>query len=132
MAKWRILGIEGPKGGGKDTICQMVIDMCPLPVKRFAFADQLKEELIKEMHLDGDILHKGTTEQKDTTNTEYDWSHPRFDQFRTKGQTGAITYREMMTIWGEMRGTNYWVSHLLGQMYGFLKKFRRSSTLVVT
>lgn len=120
--KWRIIGLEGPKGGGKDTVCQMIIDLCPLPVKRFAFADKLKHELVEEMGLVEDILVNGTTDQKDTTYTKYEWDHPRFDQFRTNGQTGAITYREMMTIWGEIRGTNYWVSHLIDQVYDWLEK----------
>lgn len=121
MAKWRIIGIEGPKGGGKDTVCNMVCDMCPLPVKRFAFADKLKQELAEEMNLDPKILNQGTTEQKDTMLTGYYWEHPRFDQFRTRDKQGEITYREMMTIWGEMRGTNYWVSYLLGEMYDWLE-----------
>lgn len=115
----KILGIEGPKGSGKDTVCNLIIDSCPLETQRFAFADILKEELAEEMGLDLGILH-GTTEEKDTTYSKYEWDHPRFDQFRTSGQTGRITYREMMTIWGTMKGTGYWVDKLLIRLYTWL------------
>lgn len=117
----KILGIEGPKGSGKDTVCKLITDSCPLETKRFALADALKEELAEEMGLDLGILH-GSTEGKDTTLTGYDWGHPRFDQFRRKGQEGLITYREMMTIWGEMKGTGYWVDKLLVQLYTWLDR----------
>jgi len=120
---WRILGISGPKGGGKDTVFKMIETLCPLSVKRFAFADKLKNELVSELKLDDDILHKGTTLEKDTTLTGYTWDSPQYAQFNPKGaKTGFITYREMMCIWGEMKGTSYWVSKLLGDIYDYLEE----------
>ena len=114
----QLLGISGYKGSGKDTAFTMIKADCPFRVKRFAFADLLKEELRDEMGLDMDILH-GTTEQKDTTYTDFDWEHPRFDWIREEGKSGKITYREMLTIWGSMKGCTYWVDKLLDQLYAY-------------
>ena len=117
----KVLGIEGAKGSGKDTVCKLILNSCPLETRRFAFADALKDELHEEMGLDLAIMH-GSTEEKDTIHTGYDWDHNRFDQFRTNGQTGRITYREMLTIWGQMKGTGYWVDKVLVQLYTWLDK----------
>lgn len=125
MAKWRIIALQGPKGGGKDTICQMIIDSCPLPVKRFAFADGIKDELADEMGMDADIMNNGTSALKDSESSGWDKDHPRFDWFfrdhPKDHRDGKFTYREMMRLWGEMKGTGYWVSKLLGDMYDWLE-----------
>lgn len=115
MGSINILGIEGPKGAGKDTVFNMIKDMSPLPVKRFAFADNLKKELARDMKLDIKILH-GTQEQKDQTLTQYNWEEPRFGWCRN-GRKGPITYREMMTLWGRMKGTYYWLNSLFSEIY---------------
>ena len=118
----KLLGIEGPKGSGKDTVCKLIHESCPVDNKRFAFADVLKQELHDEMGLDLGILH-GTQEDKDTTYTKYEWEHPRFDQFRTEGKSGRITYREMMTIWGAMKGCEYWINKILPDLYDFWDRY---------
>lgn len=41
----RIIGLAGPAGGGKDTVCGMALEWCEeqgIPAARFAFADSLK------------------------------------------------------------------------------------------
>ena len=128
MGSLNILGIEGPKGAGKDTAFKLINGMCPFNVRRFAFADELKNELIKELKLSPEIL-RGTTEEKDNTYTKYEWSDPRFSWHR-KGREGFITYREMMQLWGFKAGTPYWINKLFTKINAYANEYPEDIAII--
>lgn len=41
----KYIGITGPRRAGKDTFAQLLKDVCPQPVIKYAFADALKNDL---------------------------------------------------------------------------------------
>ena len=124
-----LLGIMGVKGSGKDTVFNMISEMSPIPVKRFAFADRLKYILVQDFGLLRKVLH-GTQEEKDNTLTQLSWSDRRFQSIRN-GREGCLTYREAMTTVGELYGTAFFVKALMGEIYTF-QAYNPGHLVVVT
>ena len=110
-----ILGIQGYKGSGKDTVCSILSELTP--VKRFAFADRLKDILVKDFNLLRDVLH-GTQEEKDNTLTHLDWRDPAFITVN-RNRTGLLTYREALTAVGELYGTTFFAKALMADLFAF-------------
>lgn len=124
MASWRILGLQGPKGSGKDYAYKVLADISPVPVKRFAFADELKIELSENFGLDMQLLH-GSQEEKDTSFTKVNWESPMVSQ-HAAGRTGPLTYRELLQIYGTEvarlgRGADVWLDKLKPKVYDWLE-----------
>ena len=125
MASWRILGLQGPKGSGKDYAYKVLADISPVPVKRFAFADILKEEMSENFGLDMQLLH-GSQEDKDTSYTKIQWSNPMVEKF-AEGRQGYLTYRELLQIYGTEisrmgRGEDIWLDKLKPKVYDWLEQ----------
>ena len=124
MASWRILGLQGPKGSGKDYAYKVLADISPVPVKRFAFADELKIELSENFGLDMQLLH-GSQEEKDTSFTKVNWESPMVKE-HAAGRTGPLTYRELLQIYGTEvarlgRGADVWLDKLKPKVYDWLE-----------
>jgi len=122
---WRILGLQGPKGSGKDYAYKVLADISPVPVKRFAFADELKKELAHDFGLDLSLLH-GTQEDKDTSFTKMLWSSPMVEDY-AEGRTGLLTYRELLQIYGTEiarlgQGVDVWLSKVKPRVYDWLEQ----------
>lgn len=124
MGSWRILGLQGDKGSGKDYAYKVLADISPVPVKRFAFADELKLELSETFGLDMQLLH-GSQEEKDTAYTKVEWSSPMVSK-HAEGRTGRLTYRELLQIYGTDiarlgRGEDVWLDKLKPKVYDWLE-----------
>jgi hypothetical protein len=124
MGSWRILGLQGDKGSGKDYAYKVLADISPVPVKRFAFADELKIELSETFGLDMQLLH-GSQEEKDTAYTKVEWSSPMVSK-HAEGRTGRLTYRELLQIYGTDiarlgRGEDVWLDKLKPKVYDWLE-----------
>jgi hypothetical protein len=125
MSKWKILGLQGPKGSGKDYAYQVLADISPVPIKRFAFADELKFELSETFGLDLRLLH-GTQEAKDTELTRVLWTSPMVNK-HAQGREGFMTYRELLQIYGTEiarlgRGQDIWIDKLKPKVYDWLEE----------
>lgn len=124
MASWRIIGLQGPKGSGKDYAFRVIEEASPVRVKRFAMADELKLELSEHFGLDLRLLH-GDQEEKDTSLTRILWSNPMVEP-HAKGRTGLLTYRELLQIYGTEvarmgRGQDVWLDMLKPKVYEWLE-----------
>lgn len=122
---WRIIGLQGPKGSGKDYAYKVLEEVSPVRVKRFAFADELKRELSEEFGLDMTLLH-GSQEEKDTAFTKITWDSPMVNQ-HANGREGALTYRELLQIYGTEiarlgRGADIWLNKLKPKVYDWLEE----------
>lgn len=120
---WRILGLQGPKGSGKDYAFKVLADISPVPVKRFAFADELKIEMSESFGLDMKLLH-GSQEDKDTSFTKIQWSSPMVSE-HANGRNGFLTYRELLQIYGTDiarmgRGADIWLDKIKPKVYDWL------------
>lgn len=118
----RIIGISGNKGSGKDTIARWAIKNSPVNMKRFAFADALKDDL-EEMGLNRSILD-GTQKQKESTLSKFAWGHPMFTKY-ANCRTGRMTYREVMQVYGTevmrgLHGQDYWIRRLTAEIQEYL------------
>ena len=121
MGSLNILGIEGKKGAGKDAAFHMIKKMSPVDVKRFAFADRLKSELLTHFNVNKFILH-GTTDQKDTMLCEEKWEDPEWAWCRN-GRSGRMTYRELMQSYGALMGCEYWINGLMGDVQAYADQY---------
>lgn len=122
---WRILGLQGPKGSGKDYAYKVLADISPVPVKRFAFADELKIEMSEAFGLDMKLLH-GSQEDKDTSYTKVHWGSPMVEA-HANGRQGYLTYRELLQIYGTDiarmgRGADVWLDKIKPKVYDWLEK----------
>ena len=122
---WRILGLQGPKGSGKDYAYKVLADISPVPVKRFAFADELKIEMSESFGLDMQLLH-GSQEDKDTSYTKIQWSNPMVEK-HANGRQGFLTYRELLQIYGTDiarmgRGADVWLDKIKPKVYDWLEQ----------
>ena len=125
MGSWRILGLQGPKGSGKDYAYKVIADISPVRVKRFAFADELKLELSEVFGLDMQLLH-GSQEEKDTAYTTVAWTSPMVSK-HSEGRSGYLTYRELLQIYGTEiarlgRGADIWLDKLKPKVYDWLEE----------
>jgi len=125
MASWRIIGLQGPKGSGKDYAYKVLEEVSPVRVKRFAFADELKLELSETFGLSMALLH-GSEEEKDTSYTKTLWSNPMVEK-HAEGREGAMTYRELLQIYGTEiarlgRGADVWLDKLKPKVYDWLEE----------
>jgi len=102
-----ILGLMGTRGAGKDTVYKSLY-ATGVPVVRFAFADELKEQCHKLFGVPREILW-GTQEQKDNTLTKVLWKNiPKsaaeaFFQDRDVDRSDSsdpLTVRELTQLWG--------------------------------